>query len=215
MTGAHREQRATRAPRPSCAAPGAAARAPRSATSARCCRAICRAVDRPGVMRVELTKLQLDALTERARSDAGRIERLHAREHRLDLCRVALDLGAQSVGDLLEALGEIAVVADGIDDGARDRRAPEARASPSRAATAGAPAAIRPAESANSCCRSSSSAFQCYRLCRRCARPSPRRGPRRSCPVARRPVAATSGSGGRRLHGLEAPVASVSSPARA
>ena len=75
----------------------------------------------PGDRRIELPQLQLDAFADRARADAGRIERLNdVREGGFDLGGLALDLGPQGVGDLLQRLRQVAVVADGIDDGARD-----------------------------------------------------------------------------------------------
>ena len=73
-------------------------------------------------VRIELAQLQLNALAERARSDAGRVQVLHAGEDGFDFGGAAFDLRFERVRDLIERLGEIAVVADGIDDRAGDRK---------------------------------------------------------------------------------------------
>ena len=70
--------------------------------------------------RVELTQLQLDALTDGAGTDAGRIQRLYSGQQRLNLCGVALNFGPQGIGDLVQRFGQVAVVADRVDDGACD-----------------------------------------------------------------------------------------------
>ena len=75
-----------------------------------------------GCRRVELAQLQLDAFADRARAYARRIERLYARQRGFDLGGVAFDLGAQRIRDLFERLGDIAVVTDGVDDRACDRK---------------------------------------------------------------------------------------------
>ena len=78
--------------------------------------------------RIQLPQLQLDALTHRARPDAGGVERLHAGEHGTHFLGGALDLRAQGVRNLFERFGEIAIVADGVDDGAPDRQLPRREA---------------------------------------------------------------------------------------
>ena len=50
----------------------------------------------------------------------ARIERLHQLEHALDFGGVRGDFGQQRGGDVVERVGDVAVVVDGIDDGARD-----------------------------------------------------------------------------------------------
>src|SRR6185437_12111362 len=78
----------------------------------------------PGGRRIELPQLQLDALADRARADTRRVQGLNARKRSLDLGGLALDFGPQGVGDLLQRLRQVAIVADGVDDGARDRKLP-------------------------------------------------------------------------------------------
>src|SRR5690242_1176749 len=73
---------------------------------------------------VELPQLQLDAFANRAGTDAGRIEQLYAHQHARDLLARALELGTQRVRDLLQGFGEVTVVADRIDDGARNGELP-------------------------------------------------------------------------------------------
>jgi hypothetical protein len=71
---------------------------------------------------IQLAQLQLDALADRACTDARRIQCLHAaHQHRFHLGGVAFDFRPQRVGDLVQRFGQVAVVADGIDDGARNR----------------------------------------------------------------------------------------------
>jgi len=45
---------------------------------------------------------------------------LHPGQHGFNFRGVTLDVGTQGVGYLFEGFGEVTVVADGIDDGARD-----------------------------------------------------------------------------------------------
>ena len=78
--------------------------------------------------RIQLPQLQLDALGYRTRADARRVEGLYPAEHTVHFFRRALELRAQRVRDFRERFGEIAVVADGIDDGARHREIPRCQA---------------------------------------------------------------------------------------
>src|SRR6185437_15215094 len=77
-----------------------------------------------GGRRVELPQLQLDTFTDGPRADSRRVEGLDTGKRRLDLGSVTVNLGPQCIGDLLQRLGEIAVIADGIDDGTSDRELP-------------------------------------------------------------------------------------------
>src|ERR1700730_11846036 len=78
--------------------------------------------------RIQLPQLQLDALTDRTRADARRVEGLYPAEHAVHFLRRALELRAQRVHDFLERFGEIDVVADGINDGAPHREFPRCQA---------------------------------------------------------------------------------------
>ena len=69
---------------------------------------------------VQLAQLQGDALAQAAGADAGRLERLHRREHALDVLVARLDLGLQAQADFLEIVVQIAVVGDRIGDHAGD-----------------------------------------------------------------------------------------------
>ncbi len=71
--------------------------------------------------RVELRELQLDALGDRARADARRVELLDDGEHGLDARGVGPDVRGDRGGDRLRGLGQVAVVIDGVDDRAADR----------------------------------------------------------------------------------------------
>src|SRR6266702_6044560 len=75
-----------------------------------------------GCRGVELAQLQLDTFTHRARPDTWRVQRLDATQHRLNLRGVTFNLRPESVGDLFQRLGQVTVVADCVDDGARDRK---------------------------------------------------------------------------------------------
>jgi hypothetical protein len=52
--------------------------------------------------------------------NAGRVERLHQLEHALHFGGFGGDFGQQRGRDVLEGIGDVAVVVGGIDDGARD-----------------------------------------------------------------------------------------------
>src|SRR5712675_837291 len=75
-----------------------------------------------GCRGVELALLLLDALAHRAGPDTRRVQRLYTTQHRLNLCGVAFNLGPEGVGDLLQRLGQVAVVADGINNSACNRK---------------------------------------------------------------------------------------------
>ena len=77
-----------------------------------------------GDRRVELPQLQLDALADGAGADSRRVQGLNAGKRGLDLGGLAVDLGPQGVGDVLQRLRQIAIVTDRIDDGAGDRELP-------------------------------------------------------------------------------------------
>src|ERR1700683_5393900 len=70
--------------------------------------------------RIELAQLQFYAFSKRTRPDPGGIQTLDAGKDVLDVRRAAIDLGLERLGDFFERFGEVAVVADGVDDGARD-----------------------------------------------------------------------------------------------
>ena len=72
-------------------------------------------------LRIELLKLQTDAFADRTRAHAGGIETLHLAEYALDLHDVAIELRKEAVPDLFQAVGEIAIVIDGIDHGTANR----------------------------------------------------------------------------------------------
>ena len=65
---------------------------------------------------VELRELQHQALAQRPRADARRIERLHEREHLLDVRLRDRQVGAQVLGDLGGGLRQVAVVVQRVDD---------------------------------------------------------------------------------------------------
>ena len=69
---------------------------------------------------MQRAQLQREAFAEVARGDAGRIERLHELSTRSTSVGVGRDFGQQRGGDVVERVGEVAVVVDRIDDGARD-----------------------------------------------------------------------------------------------
>ena len=69
---------------------------------------------------VELTQLQFDAFTDRARADAGRIHRLHVPEDALHFGGRRHDFRLQIARNLLERLDDIAVVVDRVDDRGAD-----------------------------------------------------------------------------------------------
>src|SRR5689334_7985914 len=71
---------------------------------------------------VQLPQLQLDAFSNGARADSRRIERLNLLQNSLNLLDFALDLRAKRCCNLFQRFGQIAVIADGIDDCARDRK---------------------------------------------------------------------------------------------
>ena len=179
MAGAHQRERAGdlllawRAARAAAATARARRPAPGGGGRSRC------AVSKPGVAGSSCRSCSsMHSPTERAPTPGGS-SACTPSSTALDLGGVALDLGLQRAGDLLQRLGEVAVVADGIDDGARDRQLARLEAWRARAATAGAPAATgrrrrRTPAGARRRRRSRES-----RQGRRCARPSPRRRPRR------------------------------------
>ncbi len=72
--------------------------------------------------RIQLSKLQFDTFADGARSHPRGVESLNARQHGLYFRGIALDLGTQRPRDLLDGLGDVAVVADGIDDRSRYRQ---------------------------------------------------------------------------------------------
>ena len=155
---AHQRQRQLQSPRPRPAARGAAPPGRGRATCCRWCAAICRAVARPGVCGASCVELQQQAFADRARADA-RPGRASARCPARSPVRrsVALGLGPQRRGDVVERVGEVAVVVDRIDDA----RAPMASSRADGLRQLQLPqqviaqASCR-ASSANSCWRSSS-----------------------------------------------------------
>ncbi len=77
-------------------------------------------MSRAGRIGVKLAQLQRDAFAQVARADAGGFERLHRREHPLDLLGRGLDLGLQARADIFEVVFQVAVVGDGVGDDPRD-----------------------------------------------------------------------------------------------
>ena len=77
----------------------------------------------PGRVRVELRAAAARCTRRRERApDARRIERLHDAEHVGDLLRgVASISGCSVLRDFVERFGQVAIVADGVDDRAADR----------------------------------------------------------------------------------------------
>src|ERR1700722_7890200 len=65
---------------------------------------------------IDLAELELDALTDRARANTGRVERLDDLQCLFDFRGGAFDLRTQCVGDFVQRFGDVAVIADGIDD---------------------------------------------------------------------------------------------------
>ena len=65
---------------------------------------------------VELCELEDQAFAQRAGADAGRIERLHERQHLFDVRLRDGQVGAQVPGDVGGRQGEVAVVVQRVDD---------------------------------------------------------------------------------------------------
>ncbi len=70
---------------------------------------------------VELGELQLDALGDRARADAGRIELLDDGERAQGARGIGRRLAGDGLDDRVQRLGQVAVVVDRVHDRARDR----------------------------------------------------------------------------------------------
>ena len=64
-----------------------------------------------GIVAVEFAKLDREAFAQIARADAGRIEFLQHRKHRIDICL----RGAEPLGGLSEIRRQIAGIVDQID----------------------------------------------------------------------------------------------------
>src|SRR4030095_16685370 len=64
---------------------------------------------------IELLQLQRDAFTDRACAASGRVETLHLAEYSLDLHDSTIDIRQQTLANLVQAVGEVAIVVDGID----------------------------------------------------------------------------------------------------
>jgi hypothetical protein len=73
-------------------------------------------------VRVELRELQRDAFGHGAGAHADRVELLDDPQDLLDLAGFSDDLGHERGGNILEALAEIAVVIDRVDDRAADQQ---------------------------------------------------------------------------------------------
>jgi hypothetical protein len=75
----------------------------------------------------QLAQLDQQALTQVARGDAGRVERLDPVQHRLHLGQLHVLVGHRS-DDVLQRRGEVTVVVDAVDDGLGDRQVGRAEA---------------------------------------------------------------------------------------
>jgi hypothetical protein len=69
---------------------------------------------------MQCAQLQREALAQVARGDPGRIECLHQPQHAFDFRGVGDDFGQKRRGDVVERISDVAIVVDGIDDGAGD-----------------------------------------------------------------------------------------------
>src|SRR5262245_47587836 len=75
----------------------------------------------PGCLGIELLQLQGNAFTDRAGTDSGWVQALHLPEHSLDLQDFTIDIGLQALANLIQAVGEVAIVVDGVDHCTPDR----------------------------------------------------------------------------------------------
>ena len=71
-----------------------------------------------GCGRLQLLELQQQALADRARADARRVEHLHDGEHALDFRHAGIELGLEAGADDIQRLAQVAVIIDRIDHGA-------------------------------------------------------------------------------------------------
>ncbi len=71
-------------------------------------------------VRMQRAQLQREAFAQVSRGDTRGVECLHQPQHAIDFARVGGDFGQQRGGDVFEGIGDVAVVVDRIDDGARD-----------------------------------------------------------------------------------------------
>ena len=69
-----------------------------------------------GRLGIELLELQPEALGEVARAGAGRVQRLHEREHALDVLLRHGQVHAEAARDRVGGLGQVAVVVQRVDD---------------------------------------------------------------------------------------------------